>query len=96
MPSSLTKTIETHINKKVNSYILQVSEKFNLNKDELNCMWNDLNGIKVKKVSNFQKFCRTQRQQLKDGNPDMTFGDMNKQLGSMWQKLTDEEKNSFN
>ena len=95
MPSSLTKTIETHINKKIDSYITQVSSKFNLDSAELTMLWNELNGIKVKKVSNFQNFCRAQRPKIKSDNPNISFGDMNKELGKLWKGMSVDEQNSY-
>ena len=95
MPSSLTKTIEAHINKKIESYIAQVSSKFNLDPNDLTALWNDLNGIKAKKVSNFQNYCRIQRPKIKSDKPDISFGDMNKELGRLWKGLSSDEQNSY-
>lgn len=97
MPSSLIKDIEKQVSKKVDMFTKQVSEKYtDISKDELMSIWNEVCGIKSKKVSNFQRFCKEKRPDLKRDHPDMKFGDVNKELGRMWKELSDEEKNKYN
>ena len=96
MPSSLLKDIEKQINKKTEAFIKQVSEKFNnISETELMTMWNDVCGSKTKKTSNFQRFCKEKRPELKSEHPDLKFGDVNKRLGEMWKGLSDDEKSGY-
>lgn len=96
MPSSLLKDIEKQITKKIDAFTKQIADKFDdVSEDELKKMWNEVCGSKAKKVSNFQKFCKTKRPELKEKFPDLKFGDMNKKLGEMWKKLSDDEKANF-
>jgi hypothetical protein len=97
MPSSLVKDIEKQIIKKIDLFTTQVSEKFNdVSKEELMIIWNEVTGVKAKKVSNFQKFCKEKRPELKEENADLKFGEMNRELGKLWKALSDEEKNKYN
>ena len=96
MPSSLVKSIEKIINTKVTAYNKLVSEKFNIDVKELEKLWNETSGIKEKKVSNFQVFCKEKRPTLKEKHPGMKFGDMNRELGKLWKQLSNEDKNKYN
>ena len=95
MPSSLKNDLEKQVNKRVNALLEKVSEKSKLSVDELRGMWNEVCGVKEKKVSNFQRFCKTERPKLQNKHPEYKFGDMNKELGKMWKKLSDKEKEKF-
>ena len=95
MPSSLRNDLEKQVNKRVNALLEKVSEKSKLSVEELRCMWNEVCGVKEKKVSNFQKFCKVERPKLQKKHPDYKFGDINKELGAMWKKLSDKEKEKF-
>tara|TARA_Y100001980_G_C14520386_1_gene295666 strand:+ start:357 stop:653 length:297 start_codon:yes stop_codon:yes gene_type:complete len=97
MPSSLVKDIEKQISKKIDLFATQVSEKYNdVSKDDLLSIWNEVTGVKTKKVSGFQMFCREKRPELKEKNPTFKFGDMNRELGRLWKELDDEQKNKYN
>tara|TARA_A100001015_G_C14567223_1_gene547672 strand:+ start:331 stop:627 length:297 start_codon:yes stop_codon:yes gene_type:complete len=97
MPSSLIKDIEKKIAKKMELFTTQVSEKYtDVSKEELLAIWNEVCGLKAKKVSNFQIFCKEKRPELKQKNPDMKFGDMNRELGKLWKKLSDDDKKKYN
>ena len=95
MPSSLKNDIEKQINKRVSVFIEKVSGKSKMSVEELTKVWNEVCGIKEKKVSNFQRFCKQERPKLQKKKPDLKFGDINKELGSMWKKLSDKEKEKF-
>lgn len=43
----------------------------------------------------YQFFCNANRTQLKQENPDMEFGDINKMLGDMWANLGKKDKKPF-
>ena len=70
--------------------------KTGISKEELLAIWNEVCGLKAKKVSNFQIFCKEKRPELKEKNPDMKFGDMNRELGKLWKKLSDDDKKKYN
>ena len=95
MPSSLKNDLEKQVNKRVNTFLEKVSEKSKLSVEELRSMWNEVCGVKEKKVSNFQIFCKGERPKLKKKYPDYKFGDINKELGKLWKKLSDKEKAKF-
>tara|TARA_B100001248_G_C27167797_1_gene356539 strand:- start:281 stop:571 length:291 start_codon:yes stop_codon:yes gene_type:complete len=96
MPSKLVKEIEKHINKNVDSFIEKLVSNYNLDNKELHDLWNDSVNNKVKKTSTFQKFCKEQRPILKAKTPDLSFGDMNKELGKLWKGLSEEDKLKYN
>ncbi|CAB9513894.1 group protein B3 [Seminavis robusta] len=48
-----------------------------------------------KPLSGFMLFSRENRPQVKEENPEITFGQMGKKLGEMWRALTDEEREEF-
>jgi len=41
------------------------------------------------------KFAKEHRQQVKDENADITFGQIGKKLGEMWRALDDKEKEEY-
>lgn len=43
----------------------------------------------------YQFFCKANRTQLQEQNPDVGFGDINKMLGDMWAGLNDKEKKPY-
>ena len=45
-----------------------------------------------KKVSSYVVFCNKYRSKLKKENPQMTFGEISKNLGKMWSNLSSEEQ----
>lgn len=46
--------------------------------------------------SGYQLFCAEMRPVIKNENPDIDFKEMNKELGSMWSKLNQSEKDQWN
>jgi hypothetical protein len=46
-------------------------------------------------LSAFMNFSKATRQSIVDANPGIAFGDVGKQLGVKWGKLTDAEKAKF-
>ena len=95
MPSTLKNDLEKQVNKRVKSFLEKVSSKSGLSVGELEVMWNEVCGVKEKKVSNFQVFCKGERPKLQKKYPDYKFGDINKELGKLWKKLSDKEKGKF-
>ena len=94
MPSNLSKEIEKQVNKKMKTFFEKVGE-CGVEVSKLEGIWNEVCGIKEKKVSNFQNFCKKHRQELKTKYPDYKFGDVNRELGKMWGKLSDKQKEKF-
>lgn len=43
----------------------------------------------------FTQFSRVHRQQVKRDHPNISFGDIAKELGRMWRELTDEQKATY-
>eukprot|EP00548_Thalassiothrix_antarctica_P012618 CAMPEP_0194165840 /NCGR_PEP_ID=MMETSP0154-20130528/1645_1 /TAXON_ID=1049557 /ORGANISM="Thalassiothrix antarctica, Strain L6-D1" /LENGTH=75 /DNA_ID=CAMNT_0038876381 /DNA_START=138 /DNA_END=365 /DNA_ORIENTATION=- len=52
-------------------------------------------GRKKKPLSGYMKFAKEHRQQVKDENADITFGQIGKKLGEMWRALDDKEKEEY-
>lgn len=52
-------------------------------------------GGSKKPLSGFMLFSKENRAQIKEDNPDITFGQIGKKLGEMWRALSDEEKQAF-
>eukprot|EP00585_Thalassiosira_rotula_P009959 CAMPEP_0196158672 /NCGR_PEP_ID=MMETSP0910-20130528/45933_1 /TAXON_ID=49265 /ORGANISM="Thalassiosira rotula, Strain GSO102" /LENGTH=75 /DNA_ID=CAMNT_0041423581 /DNA_START=246 /DNA_END=473 /DNA_ORIENTATION=+ len=45
-----------------------------------------------KKLSNYMLFAKDTRPKIIEENPDLTFGEVGKELGKRWRALTDDEK----
>ena len=41
------------------------------------------------------QFCKAKRAEIKIQNPDATFGDLSRIMGTMWKGLNDKEKNAY-
>ena len=95
MPTSLSKDIEKQVNKRMKSFFESVSSECGVEVSKLEVMWNQACGVKEKKVSNFQNFCKKHRPELKKKHPEYKFGDVNRELGKMWSKLSEKEKAKF-
>ena len=48
-----------------------------------------------KKISGYMLFCKEQRPIVKEENPDMTFGELGKELGKRWKALSDADKEGY-
>lgn len=49
-----------------------------------------------KKYSGFMVFSEDNREKVKSENPNIEFADISRKLGSMWNSLTDKEKEEYN
>lgn len=96
MPSKLVKDIEKQINKNIDTFIKNIVDKYELNDQELKVLWDESVNSKVKRTNPFQTFCKEQRPILKSKNPDMNFGDMNRELGKLWKGLSDTDRIKYN
>lgn len=85
--------------KAIHSYIEQFSKEasaeFGLDEKELIELWHDVVKRRPKKEKKeraptpYQIFCASQRPLLKKQNPDMSFGDLNRELGRLWKSRPD-------
>eukprot|EP00571_Detonula_confervacea_P014304 CAMPEP_0172301090 /NCGR_PEP_ID=MMETSP1058-20130122/3041_1 /TAXON_ID=83371 /ORGANISM="Detonula confervacea, Strain CCMP 353" /LENGTH=69 /DNA_ID=CAMNT_0013011087 /DNA_START=56 /DNA_END=265 /DNA_ORIENTATION=+ len=48
-----------------------------------------------KKLSNYMIFAKETRPTIKEELPDLTFGEVGKELGKRWRALTDDEKAAY-
>lgn len=48
-----------------------------------------------KKVSGYMLFCKEQRPIVKKEMPDLTFGQIGKELGKRWKALSEKEKEGY-
>lgn len=46
-------------------------------------------------MNSFMRFSNEHRQKVREENPDLPMTEIAKILGSMWRKLTDEEKKEY-
>ena len=46
-------------------------------------------------INSYTFFCKEHRDKIKDTNPDIGFKELNKQLGKMWNELTEEKKEKY-
>ena len=96
--NTLSKELQKVINKTIEAYTSQLAEKYQLEKEELNALWNEVQGSKKQgkpRKSGYINFCKVERPKLKKNNPDMTFGDQGKKLGEMWKRLSDADKKKW-
>lgn len=96
MPSKLVKDIEKQINKNIDMFIEKIVEKYSLNNNELKVLWEESVNNKIKRTNPFQTFCKEQRPILKGKTPDISFGDMNRELGKLWKGLSDNDRVKYN
>lgn len=52
-------------------------------------------GGSKKPLSGFMLFSKEHRAQVKEDNPEITFGGVGKKLGEMWRALSDDEKQAY-
>ena len=45
--------------------------------------------------SKYMNFCKVTRPDIVKKNPDMTFGEVGKELGKQWRELSDAKKEDF-
>lgn len=88
----------------IDKFISEVSNKFDLDKEELVEMWKNLpapEGMpKKRRKTNatkrpptaYQNFSNAMRTQLRVENPDATFGEISTMLSKAWAGMTPEEK----
>jgi hypothetical protein len=105
--SSLTDILKNDIEIFISKFIDEVSIETNINKNRLHEIWMNLNKsssksipsmttIKKKKtVSSYVNFCNKQRPILKEKYPNLSFGEISKQLGKLWSELSTEEQNKY-
>ncbi|CAM6098873.1 unnamed protein product [Calypogeia fissa] len=43
----------------------------------------------------YMYFCKDQRKDIQDQNPNMSFGDIGRVLGSQWSRLNEKEKQKY-
>ena len=51
-------------------------------------------GVK-KPPSGYMLFCKSERPKIVKSKPSLTFGEVGKELGAAWKKLSDAEKAEF-
>ena len=97
--NTFSKELQKVVNKTIDIYIKQLSEKYQLESSELHVLWNEVQGSKKQskpRKSGYINFCKVERPKLKKNNPDMTFGEQGKKLGELWKGLSDKEKKKWN
>jgi len=55
----------------------------------------DLSASAVASASAYMKFCKAERPKIVKDKPSLSFGEVGKELGAAWAKLSDSEKAAF-
>lgn len=81
---------------------IKINNSYDENKQKNEKVKRNTRNVKDKKDNNTKKntstyinFSKVIRPVIKSENPDMKFGDISKEVGVRWHKLTDEEKQSY-
>lgn len=88
------------------SFIENVSTKYNISQDELTDLWKETQKEKIKikprrrvsankTPSAYINFCNHHRKNIKADNPNLTFGEVAKALGSLWKQQSADEKQKY-
>jgi hypothetical protein len=95
--NKIAKNIETS----VLEFTRLIAEKYDLQQDILMDMWTDVTKMKTKASkakkpqSAYQIFSAEQRKLIKEMEPNMTFGDVAKEIGTRWRELSSKEKAAY-
>jgi hypothetical protein len=95
--NKIAKNIETS----VLEFTRLIAEKYDLQQDILMDMWTDVTKMKTKASkakkpqSAYQIFSAEQRKLIKEMEPNMTFGDVAKEIGKRWRELSSKEKAAY-
>ena len=94
--NNMDKLIASLVEKTITKYITVVSEKFELDSEELSAMWSEVSGIKKRakstKRSGYMLFCSDERSSIKKASPDMKPSAVMKELGGRWKKLSEKKQ----
>lgn len=91
----LLKKISKDVNIFVTQFSKSVSEKYDIDENELLQIWNMEKNPKKRKISAYQNFSSKIRHQIKEENPHFTFGEISKTISLRWKDLTLEQKKAF-
>ena len=96
---SLYSRIEKQIEESVKIFCRSLVEKFDhLNEEELMAMWKTCSKAKKqtnRKKSAYQNFYKVTYAQLKSKSPDMSFGDIAKEISKQWKSMSKAEKDTY-
>ena len=100
MKDILMSKVEEVVAEKLKQFFTQVECEYNIPKDTLWKKWNGEEKEKhlpkkepiTAKKSDYQAFFSAQRNRMVKENPNITFGEISKQVSHMWKKLSPEEK----
>lgn len=100
MKEILMTKIEEVAAETLKSFFTQIEREFNLPKDALWKKWKEEEKSSIlttkketnSKKSDYQTFFSIQRNKMVKENPNITFGEISKQVSHMWKKLLPEEK----
>jgi hypothetical protein len=111
MTTSLFKSIHTVIFQYIDIYTTLINKEHGIDKENLIKLWKQVelnpptisidknitnSSVAPKKiVSVYVQFCNKHRSILKQKNPNMSFGDISKELGKMWRSLSQQEKDNY-
>lgn len=97
--NQINNIIDQHIEK----FLLLISAEYSLNMDELSNKWKNYNNSninidekkKINKKSGYQNFFTIKRMELKNKNPNLSFGELSSIISQEWNKLNIDEKTNY-
>jgi hypothetical protein len=103
MKQMLMAKVEDAVAETLKTFFTQVEREYNIPKDVLWKKWKEEDKVvatalvvpkkeTLNKKSDYQTFFSIQRNKMVKENPQITFGEISKQVSHMWKKLSREEK----
>lgn len=94
---NLAAKINEIVDEQIDMFCGVVATTFHLDKDELLALWNknDPNGaaaLKRSKRSPYQLFFSKKRLELKELHPDLSFGDLSRQISKLWKSMSKDQQ----
>jgi len=94
--------IQNTISQYFSTFIENVSTKFNIPQEQLDELWKETQKEKLRRrvsanktPSAYINFCNHHRKIIKTENPNLTFGEVAKALGSLWKAQSADEKKKY-
>ena len=105
MNSAINNTIQTYLE----NFMTTVAERFEIDRDELETLWKEVQKKKFTKTKKDKKnkksksvpsayilFSHDERPKIKEANPTMSFVEIGRELGRRWKKASEEVKAHYN
>lgn len=85
------------VDKYVHKFMKEIIKREKWTEKELMEKWNECSysDTTKKKKTGYQKFFIEKRTSLKNQHPELSFGEISKEISKIWRNLTDEEKTKY-